>query len=276
MIASIEDTVRLNNGIRMPWVGLGTWKSADGDEATRAVREAIDLGYRHIDTAAIYKNEQSVGRAIRESGIARERLFVTTKVWNDDVRSGKIVAALDASLKKLGLEFVDLYLIHWPVADKFADAWRLMEDLYRQGKTRAIGVSNFLAHHLDDLAKTASVTPAVNQLEFHPLLQQRDLLARCKQGGIVFEAWSPIMQGKTDEVPTLREIAGIVGRSTAQVALRWALQRGVVIIPKSTNGDRIRQNAALFDFNLDADQMAKIDALDEHRRLGPDPETFTF
>ena len=196
MIASIEDTVRLNNGTRMPWLGLGTWKSAEGEEAERAVREAIDVGYRHVDTAAIYKNEQSVGAAIRDAGVARDKLFLTTKLWNDDQRSGQVVQALDASLRKLGTKYVDLYLLHWPVPDKFVDAWRIMEDLYRQGKARAIGVSNFLAHHLDELAKTASVTPAVNQVEFHPWLQQPALIDRCKQAGIVVEAWSPLMRGQ--------------------------------------------------------------------------------
>jgi methylglyoxal/glyoxal reductase len=274
--ASIEDTVRLNNGIRMPKVGLGTWKSADGQEAETAVREALALGYRHIDTAAFYKNEQSIGRALRDSGVPREKLFVTTKVWNDDLRSGQVVQAVDASLKRLGLEYVDLFLIHWPVKDKFVDAWRMLEDVYRQGKTRAIGVSNFLAHHLDELAATASVTPAVNQVEFHPWLQQSDLLARCKQSGIVFEAWSPLMQGKVGEVNELVEIGKSHGKSPSQVALRWAVQKGVVVIPKSVKRERLRENAAIFDFDLSNDEVATIDRLDQAKRLGPDPDNFTF
>ena len=276
MIASIKDTVRLNNGVRMPWLGLGTWKSSEGDEAARAVLDAIELGYRHIDTAAVYKNEQSIGKAIRESRVAREHLFVTTKLWNDDVRSGQVAQALDASLKKLGLDYVDLYLIHWPVSGKFVEAWRVLEDLYRQGKARAIGVSNFLSHHLDELAAQTSITPAVDQVEFHPWLRQPDLLERCQRSGIAFEAWSPLMQGKVGEVAELAQIASATGKTPAQVALRWALQHGAVVIPKSVHRSRIAENAAIFDFELTSDDMAILDRLDASKRLGPDPDTFTF
>lgn len=276
MIATIDDTVRLNNGIRMPWLGIGTWQSAAGDEARRSVLDAIELGYRHIDTAAVYKNEESVGAAIRESRVPRESLFVTTKVWNEDLRSGRVVQALESSLKKLGVEYVDLYLIHWPVPDKFAAAWRVLEDLYRQGKARAIGVSNFMVGHLDELAKSAAVMPAVNQVEFHPWLQQPELLARCKQSGIALEAWSPLMRGRVGEVPELLEIAEAVGKTPAQVALRWAMQKGAVVIPKSIKRDRIAENANIFDFELSAQDVARIDAVDRSQRLGPDPDNFTF
>jgi diketogulonate reductase-like aldo/keto reductase len=276
VIASIEDTVRLNNGIRMPWLGLGTWRSKEGDEARDSVRTAIELGYRHIDTAAVYKNEDSVGAGIRESGLPREELFVTTKVWNDDLRSGRVIQALETSLKKLGLDYVDLYLVHWPVPGKFVDAWAQMEDLYRQGKTRAIGVSNFHIHHLDELNKAAAVRPAVNQVEFHPHLQQTELVARCRQEGIVFEAWSPLMQGKVAEVPQIVQIAESIGRTPAQVALRWALQKGIVVIPKSTRRERLEENAAIFDFDLSAEDVATIDRLDKNQRVGPDPDNFTF
>lgn len=276
MIASIEDTVRLNNGLRMPRLGVGTWRSAAGDEAKRSVLDALELGYRHIDTAAIYKNEESVGAAIRESPVSREDLFVTTKLWNDDARSGRCVQALEASLKKLGVEYVDLYLLHWPVPGTYVDNWRRLEDLYRQGKARAIGVSNFLAQHLDELTANAAVTPAVNQIEFHPWLQQPALLDRCRQSGIAVEAWSPLMQGKVGEVPELVEIAAVLGRTPAQVALRWALQKGTVVIPKSTKRSRLEENARIFDFELSDEDVAAIDALDQGKRLGPDPANFNF
>lgn len=276
MTLSIESTVRLNNGIEMPLLGLGTWRSKDGDEAYRSVRDALELGYRHIDTASVYGNEESVGRAIRDSKLAREDIFVTTKLWNDDSRSGKIAPALDASLKRLGLDQVDLYLVHWPVKEKFVAAYLGLEKLLEARKTRAIGVSNFLIHHLDELAKHASVVPAVNQIEWHPWLQSNDLHTRCTRAGIVLEAWAPLMQGKINDVPELAQIAQAHQKTPAQVALRWGLQKDVVMIPKSVKRHRIEENAALYDFELSDDEIRRIDALDRGHRFGSHPDTFTF
>lgn len=276
MPLSIESTIRLNNGIEMPLLGIGTWRSRDGDEAYRSVRDALEIGYRHIDTASIYGNEESVGRAIRDSKLAREDVFVTTKLWNDDSRSGKISQALEASLKRLGLDQVDLYLVHWPVKEKFVGAYLGLEKLLDARKTRAIGVSNFLVHHLDELAKHASVVPAVNQIEWHPWLQSNDLLTRCTRAGIVVEAWAPLMQGKINDVPELASIAAAHRKTPAQVALRWGLQKDVVMIPKSVKRHRIEENAGLFDFDLSDDQMRRIDALDRGHRFGSHPDTFTF
>lgn len=278
----MNDPVTLANGTKMPRLGLGTWRSSEGGELERAVRWALGLGYRHIDTAMIYGNEEGVGQAIRDSGIPREEIFVTTKLWNDDLRKGADAcrAAFDASLRRLRMDYVDLYLVHWPVrGGKWQDAWRVLEEIYDggRGRARAIGVSNFLVHHLEELRTFESVTPMVNQVEFHPRLVQQELLDYCAMRRIQHEAWSPLMQGKElFENATLRRIAGRHGRSVAQVVLRWDVQKGTVTIPKSVTRERIAENGAIFDFALSEEEVREIDALDEDRRVGSHPDTFTF
>ncbi|MEF3310196.1 aldo/keto reductase [Paenibacillus sp. GYB004] len=261
----------------MPWLGLGVWKVTEGQEVEHAVRTAIETGYRSIDTAAVYGNEEGVGRAIRDSGVSRDELFVTTKVWNADQGYDSTLAAYEQSLGKLGLEYADLYLIHWPVKGKYKDTWKALEHLYEQGRVRAIGVSNFHVHHLDDLLQDAVVKPMVNQVEYHPRLSQRPLLAYCQKNGIQMEAWSPLMQGK--ELISHELLVGLgqkYGKSPAQIILRWDLQNGVVTIPKSVTPSRIRENADIFDFQLSAEDMALIDGLNLDTRVGADPDNFNF
>ncbi|MWC27278.1 aldo/keto reductase [Paenibacillus sp. MMS18-CY102] len=269
----VADTVELANGVKMPWLGLGVWQAADGAEVETAVRAAIEAGYRSIDTAAAYQNEEGVGRAIRESGVKRDELFITTKVWNADQGYESTLRAFELSCQKLGLDVIDLYLVHWPVTGKYKETYRALEKLYQDGSVRAIGVSNFLAPHLHDLLGECEVKPMVNQLEFHPLLTQPSLQSLCGEHSIRVEAWSPLMQGKLD-LPLLQELADKYGKSPAQIVLRWDLQRGVITIPKSVKPARIAANADLFDFSLSDAEVAAIDALDEGRRFGPDPMTF--
>ena len=276
MVKPVSETVKLNNGVEMPWLGLGVWRSMEGKEVESAVVWALNEGYRSIDTAAIYQNENGVGKAIKESGINREDLFITTKLWNNDQRSGNIREALEASLKKLGVEYIDLYLMHWPVPEKFIDCWVKFEMLYHEGKIRAIGLSNFLVHHLKQLLEISSITPAINQVEFHPYLLQPELNRFCSEHKIQLQAWAPLMQGKINEVTELGEIGEKYGKSPAQVALRWNLQHKVITIPKSVNKDRIKANADIFDFSLSDDDMSVIDGLDRNYRFGPDPDNFDF
>jgi diketogulonate reductase-like aldo/keto reductase len=272
----LTSTVRLNNGVEMPWVGFGTFKSEPGTATEQAVTWALEIGYRHVDTAAAYGNEADVGRAVRASGIERSKVFITTKVWNADQGYEQTLRAFEESSRKLGLDAVDLYLIHWPVPGRFVDTWRAMEKLYADGRVRAIGVSNFKVHHLEELAKTATVPPAVNQVEFHPFLLQPELLAYDLAKGIRHEAWSPLTRGRSLDDPVIARVARAHGRSPAQVLLRWDLQHGVVTIPKSVHRERIAENAALFDFELAPAEMASIDGLDTGIRIGPDPDHITF
>ena len=277
-VRSINDAAVLHNGMKMPRLGLGTWQSAEGDEVEQSVRWALEIGYRHVDTAAIYGNERGVGRAIRESGVSRGEVFVTTKVWNDDQRKGHdaVLRAFDESLRRLGMDYVDLYLVHWPVKGKYKEAWRALEKVYAGGRAKAIGVSNFLVHHLEDVIKDAQVVPMVNQVEFHPRLLQRGLMDACRRQRIVQEAWSPLMKGKIAHIPQLQELAEKYGKTVAQVVLRWNLLHGIVTIPKSVRRERLEENAGLFGFELSADDMAKVDALDRGERLGADPDNFPF
>lgn len=266
----------LANGVRMPWLGLGVWKVSEA-EVELAVKSAIEHGYRSIDTAAAYGNEEGVGKAVRESGVPRDQLFITTKVWNADQGYDSTLAAFDRSVGKLGMDYVDLYLIHWPVKGKYKETWRALEKLYRDGRVRAIGVSNFHVHHLEDLLPNAEVKPMVNQVEFHPRLAQRSLLRFCKEQGIQMEAWSPLMQGKELlEHELLAKLANKYGKTAAQIILRWDVQHGVVTIPKSVTPSRIRENADIFDFELSAEDMALIDSLNLDSRVGPDPDNFNF
>ncbi len=271
---AIQDCVTLANGVGMPWLGLGVFRAEDGEEVKKAIAWAFELGYRGIDTAAVYGNEQGVGEAVRASGLPRDQIFVTTKVWNNDQGYDETLRAFDASLERLGMDRVDLYLVHWPVTGKFRDTWRALERIYADGRSRAIGVSNFLLNHLEDLLAKAEVVPHVNQVEFHPRLLQPELLQYCERHGIRLEAWSPIMRGKVNDIPALVEIGRKYGKTAAQVTLRWDLQHGVVTIPKSVRKERIAENADVFDFALTEDEMQTIDALDRGERLGPDPNTF--
>lgn len=259
----------------MPGLGLGVFKVGDGAPVVNAVKSALRHGYRSIDTAAAYGNEEGVGLAIRESGADRKKLFVTSKLWNADQGYESTLRAFDRSLEKLGLEYLDLYLIHWPVAGKFTESWRAMTELYHEGRVRAIGVSNFQVHHLKTLLGTTDIVPAVNQVELHPLLIQQELRDFCTLNNIAVEAWSPLMKGNLG-LPLLEELAAAHHKSPAQIVLRWHLQHGIIVIPKSVHDHRIRENADVFDFSLAADEMARLDALDEGKRFGPDPDNFNF
>ncbi len=274
-IHSITDTTQLNNGVHMPWLGLGVWQVAEGQEVIQSVAYALKHGYRSIDTAAGYQNEAGVGEAIRESGIPREQLFITTKLANRDQGYESTLRAFEDSRSKLGLDYIDLYLIHWPGKDKFQETWRAFEKLYKEGLIRAIGVSNFKVHHLERLAESSDIVPAVNQVEFHPLLQQQELLGYCRQKGIQLEAWSPLMQGHLD-LPLIADLAQKYGKTPAQIILRWDLQLGVVTIPKSVREARIQENAGVFDFTLSNEDMQAIGSLNQDRRFGPDPDVLLF
>jgi diketogulonate reductase-like aldo/keto reductase len=266
----------LNNGVEMPQLGFGVWQVPD-DEAEQAVTTALEAGYRSIDTAAIYGNEEGTGKAIASAGVPRADLFVTTKLWNSDQGYESTLRAFDTSLEKLGLDYVDLYLIHWPLPSRgtYVDTYKAFEKIHADGRAKAIGVSNFLPEHLDKLIGETSVVPAVNQIELHPHLQQGESRAHHAQHGIATEAWSPLGQGKgLLEVPAIVAIARKHERTPAQIVLRWHLQLGNVVIPKSVTPSRIRENIEVFDFELDAEDMAAISALDESRRIGPDPASF--
>ncbi|RKN82722.1 aldo/keto reductase [Ulvibacterium marinum] len=275
-ITDIQGTFELHNGVHMPYFGLGTYQSDNDQEAVDAVRWALDAGYRHVDTAAVYKNEEGVGQGIRESSVAREEVFVVSKVWNSDQGYESTLRAFEDSLKRLKLEYLDLYLVHWPVAGSYKDTWRAMEKLYAEGRIKAIGVSNFLQHHLEDLLQTTEVVPMVNQMEFHPYLVQQDLVDFCTSKGIQYEAWSPFMQGKLFRLDICKELEQKYNKSAAQIILRWDLQKGVVTIPKSAKKERILANAAIFDFELTADEIAFLDSFDRGERIGPDPDNFDF
>ncbi|WFR63381.1 aldo/keto reductase [Paenibacillus amylolyticus] len=272
----VQDTTTLYNGVKMPWLGFGVFKVKDGDEVVHAVKTAIQAGYRSIDTAKAYNNETGVAQGIRESGIAREDLFITTKVWNSDQGYESTLAAFEASMERLELDYLDLYLIHWPVKGKYKDTWRALEKLHKEGRIRAIGVSNFQIHHLEDLMIDATVKPAVNQVELHPLLIQTELREYCNKHQIQIEAWSPLGQGHLMDHPWLQDIAAKYSKSPAQVILRWDLQNGIVTIPKSVTPERIRANADLYDFELTSEEIEQINGLNENKRFGSDPDNFNF
>ncbi|MCL6637604.1 MAG: aldo/keto reductase [Alicyclobacillus sp.] len=276
MSLRLDSRVTLNNGVTMPWLGLGVYKVEEGEEVERAVQTALQVGYRSIDTAALYRNEAGVGRALRASGVPRDEVFITTKVWNSDQGYDSTLQAFAASREKLGVDVVDLYLIHWPVKGKYLDTWRALETLYEEGKVRAIGVSNFQIHHLQDILAMCKVRPAVNQVECHPYLTQTELRTFCEQHEIRMEAWSPLAKGRVLDDPVVQAIARQHGKTPAQVVIRWHLQHQVVVIPKSVRPERIRANADVFDFELSAADMAALDGLNRHERTGPDPDHFDF
>lgn len=273
----INTKIKLNSGNEIPQFGFGVWQAEDGQEAKQAILWALEAGYRHIDTAAIYGNERSVGDAVIAGGLPREELFITTKLWNEDVRRGNTARAFEESMEKLQMDYVDLYLIHWPV-DGFEQAWKDMEKIYRSGRAKAIGLSNFRVHHLEKILKICEVTPAANQMEFNPQMQDNAILDMCREKGIVFEAWSPLGSGKlaADKMEAAAAIGRKYGKSPQQAILRWILQKGIVVFPKSVNKDRIAQNADIFDFELSVADMAVFDAMNENKRVGPDPDHVDF
>jgi len=276
IINDLKGTVQLSNGVSMPYFGLGVFKTHEGSEVENAVKWALEGGYRHIDTAAVYMNERGVGNAIKVSGIPRNELFITTKLWNDNQRNGTVMAGFEQSLELLQTDYVDLYLIHWPVKGKFTSSWKILEEIYHSGRARTIGVSNFLQHHLEDLFKIADIMPMVNQVECHPYLVQQQLIDFCHAHHIVYEAWSPIMRGKVNDIRLLTELSEKYQKSQVQIVLRWDLQKGIVTIPKSVHRDRIQHNADIFDFELSAEDMDLIDKLDKNHHFGAHPDTFTF
>ncbi|MBP5224177.1 MAG: aldo/keto reductase [Lachnospiraceae bacterium] len=270
--------IRLNDGHEIPQIGFGVFRTRDGEECINAVKWALEAGYRHIDTAKAYDNEGSVGKAIRESGIPREEIFLTTKLWNADTRAKNCREALERSLDLLQTDYVDLYLIHWPTENREI-AWADMEELQAEGKIRSIGVSNFMVHHLQELSKTAKVVPAVNQIESHPYFNNRNLIDYCREKGITVEAWSPLGGSRTTSIrddETINAIAKKYNKSAAQVIIRWHLQRDIVVLPKSVHEDRIYQNIDVFDFELTAEECEMIAALDRGARVGSHPDHFNF
>lgn len=274
MSLSIDSTLTLANGVEMPRLGLGTYKASEGTEVEREVAAALETGYRSIDTASMYGNEAGIARALTKSGVPRGDVFLTTKVWNDEQGHKDTLEAFERSLERLGTEYVDLYLVHWPIPRHYEQTWRAMEEIYASGRARAIGVCNFLPQHLEALEATATVRPMVDQVEFHPRLQQPELQAFCREKGIVLEAWAPIMRGRVFDISELVEIGRRHAKSAAQVSIRWVLQSDHVAIPKSVHADRIRANADVFDFELSDDEMAAIRKLDAGDRIGRHPREF--
>lgn len=267
--------ITLNDGNKMPQLGLGVWQSDNGSEVINAIHWALDAGYRHIDTARIYKNEEGVGEALKSASLDRDDVFLTTKIWNDDIRAGRTTQALEESLDRLQVDYVDLLLLHWPV-DGYEAAWTALERARDEGKAKSIGLSNFMPEHLADILKAGSVIPAVNQIEYHPYLHQQDVADACAEHNIAITAWSPLMQGNFLKEPVFERLADKYNKTAAQIVLRWDIQRGIITIPKSTNQSRIQENFAVWDFELDAGDMATINDLNKDHRFGPDPRDFDF
>ncbi|KEK26033.1 aldo/keto reductase [Bacillus gaemokensis] len=268
-------TTTLHNGVTMPMLGLGVYKAKEGEEVKQAIKTALEVGYRSIDTATVYENESGVGEAIRKSGIAREELFITTKVWNDDQGYETTLQAFEKSLQRLQMDYVDLYLIHWPIRGKYIDTYRALEKLYEEGKVRAIGVSNFHQHHLEQLLQNCNVKPMVNQVELHPMLAQFELRDFCQNKQIQMEAWSPLMRGgEVFHHPIIQELAEKYGKTPAQIILRWDVQSGIVTIPKSVTPSRIKENFTIFDFALTEDEIKQIDTLDRNLHVGTNPDKY--
>jgi diketogulonate reductase-like aldo/keto reductase len=274
VLTSLDDRVEIAPGVAMARLGLGTYKSQEGPDVEGEVSYGLELGYRHIDTAALYGNERGVGRALRASGLAREAYTVATKVWNSDQGYESTLQAFDASMERLGLDYVDIYLIHWPMPKRTRETWRAMEEIHASGRAKAIGVCNFLVHHLEDLQVFANVRPALDQVEHHVRLQQPDLRDYCAEQGITLQAWAPIMRGRVSAIPEVVEIGSRHGKSAAQVAIRWILQHGVTTIPKSVHRERVAENADVFDFELTPEEMIVLDGLDQGARIGGHPDQF--
>lgn len=274
----------LNNNYKMPNIGFGTFRTPSGEETEQSVLNAIKAGYRHIDCAAAYGNEKSVGEAIRKSGVAREEIFVTSKLWNDDKGYENTLAAFNRTLEDLQLEYLDLYLIHWPIAkaskenwkEANSESWRALEELYNQGKIKAIGVSNFLEHHLEPLFETAKIKPMVNQIEFHPGMLQKEIVEFCKKHNILVEAWAPFSNGQVLNNPVLKEIADKYEKTVAQLTLRWIIQKGIVPLPKSVTPERIKSNLEVFDFEISAQDVERIDRLTDCGGSGLHPDEVDF
>ncbi|MGX7031286.1 aldo/keto reductase [Vagococcus zengguangii] len=266
----------LTNGLQIPKIGLGTWQVRDEEEAVQSVVTALKNGYRLIDTAAVYQNEEAVGKGLRESGVAREDIFVTSKVWNADQGYDTTIQAYKDSLARLQLDYLDLYLIHWPTAGKYVETWKAMETLYNEGLVKAIGVSNFHQHHLEDILEVATIVPMVNQIELHPELSQEELVAYCKEKDILVEAYSPLGHGKLLDHPVITEMAEAKGKSVAQIILRWIIQRDIVALPKSVTESRIIENGDIFNFELTKTEMATINQLNTNTRVSADPDNFDF
>ena len=268
---NIKSTVKLNNGVQMPVLGLGVYQSPPGRVTQDAVKFALKVGYQHVDTARIYGNEADIGEAVRKSRVPREDLFVTTKLWNSEQGYDSALRACEASLKRLGFDHLDLYLIHFPVPEVRKESWRAMKTLLEKEKCRAIGVSNFTIHHLEDLLEEHELTPAVNQVEFHPFLYQKELLEYCQRRGIQVEAYSPLARGERFKHQRITALATKYSKTPAQLMIRWGLQHGLVVIPKSTREERIRENSQVFDFEISAEDMRSLDSLNEDLRLNWDP-----
>jgi len=268
---NIQSTVKLNNDVRMPILGLGVYQSPPGRVTRNAVNFALRVGYRHVDTARVYGNEADVGEAVRESGVPRGDLFVTTKLWNSDQGYDSTLRACEGSLKRLGLDYLDLYLVHFPVTDVRKESWRAMEALLKKGRCRAIGVSNFTIRHLEELIEESHVIPSVNQVEFHPFLYQKELLKYCQNRGIQVEAYSPLARGERLKHPRIISLATKYSKTPAKLMIRWGIQHGLVVIPKSTREERIRENSQLFDFDISDDDMRSLDSLNQDLRLNWDP-----
>jgi len=269
-----QPIIKLANDISIPQMGLGVYKVSQ-EEIYDTVRSALDLGYRHIDTASFYGNEEGVGQAIKDSGIPRDDIFITTKVWNDEQGYDNTLAAYERSLEKLQIDAADLYLIHWPVPDLFPDTWRALEQLYNEGRVKAIGVSNFLVHHLEELFQIAKIKPVVNQIELHPKLMQKSTVDFCKENDIIIQSWSPLGRAKYLNDQLLHSLAEKYQKTPAQVIIRWHLQHDFVVIPKSTNPKRQKENMSVFDFELSHGDMKLIDGLEEGLRIGSHPDKIT-
>lgn len=273
---SLSTTYTLNNGTKIPAIGLGVYQAEPGKEVYEAVKSALEIGYRHIDTASFYENESDVGRAIKDSGIPRDEIFVTTKVWNDEQGYEETKAAFQRSLERLEMDYVDLYLVHWPVPDKFTETYRALEEIYQEGKAKAIGVSNFLPHHLEELLQSATVVPAVNQIELHPQLQQIETQEFCKKHNILIEAWAPLGKASYFDHPTLVKLANKHKKTPAQIIIRWQFQSDIITIPKSVRKERQEENVDIFDFELSEEDIKEMELMNLEKRIGKHPDEFDY